>query len=755
MTKQEAEAAGAVFQGSKAGTSTHYMECWCNRCFERFYSPIGKTVQSISNQFERKLPLCAFEGQAICQRGPVDGQPHPDPNPNASGIQLLAKQLEVQAGWSETIPIMKQRGMSMAQVYAAVTTTVAQDPMHHNKTTKNPAALDFVRASARVAVDNFQQPQAEPPPAPVVVPPIAMPAAAVPLPLPTAGGAAEPPAAEPPIAPAAHLPPASGPSAAPSHVHDTEESEVGGAAAGDGGARTALPTAAAPVETLATDTAQQPVDGRIEQCTICLEAFKCDESLVGFPCPGINADGPPHRFHARCIIRWLSPENRQYASDPHASSDVTQAAIVNAESGRGCPICRASITCLIPLGGPPNFPHLCNPVEVDTPQSSSRTSPRTAGQQADMATMKALCGLQSNGVWSATSGMNAMHIGERRPGGRTSLESRLEAASSNGAGISSDAHPHTEEPHQDELPVNVADRDGRQRDIIGGERPPADLTCGVGHFFNPSRIPSPCPSLSSTRSDMVCDTPPSAVVTVHLAEGEPAPALSDAFALGDPDAQEQERMRQEQQSGVIDCEITPPPASDIAQAARAARASKLGAQQTSAASDSSSGSPVHLGSLAAFNGADTGPDTGRMRDDQAAVSPKNLNAALGEVILEPACIQRANHPLSAPTPLPCPCMRRQQTRRQRRPSLMMQLRAGAPRLSHGSRQRRRVALVAPAHAPIWASLSRRWRARTYLRRHGSSQDAKWCTWACILRSLPRSCLSPVSPASTHHARSRG
>ena len=160
MTKQEAEAAGAVFQGSKAGTSTHYMECWCNRCFERFYSPIGKTVQSISNQFERKLPLCAFEGQAICQRGPVDGQPHPDPNPN------------------------------VAQVYAAVTTTVAQDPMHHNKTTKNPAALDFVRASARVAVDNFQQPQAEPPPAPVVVPPIAMPAAAVPLPLPTAGGAA-------------------------------------------------------------------------------------------------------------------------------------------------------------------------------------------------------------------------------------------------------------------------------------------------------------------------------------------------------------------------------------------------------------------------------------------------------------------------------------------------------------------------------------------------------------------------------------
>ena len=27
---------------------------------------------------------------------------------------------------------------------------------------------------------------------------------------------------------------------------------------------------------------------------------------------------------------------------------------------------------------------------------------------------------------------------------------------------------------------------------------------------------------------MVCDTPPSAVVTVHLAEGEPAPALSPA-----------------------------------------------------------------------------------------------------------------------------------------------------------------------------------------------------------------------------------
>ncbi|XP_052198739.1 probable E3 ubiquitin-protein ligase RHY1A [Diospyros lotus] len=35
----------------------------------------------------------------------------------------------------------------------------------------------------------------------------------------------------------------------------------------------------------------------LDECAICLEAFKAGESLVNLPCP--------HRFHSRCLLPWL------------------------------------------------------------------------------------------------------------------------------------------------------------------------------------------------------------------------------------------------------------------------------------------------------------------------------------------------------------------------------------------------------------------------------------------------------------------
>jgi len=162
MTKDQAVAAGAVFKGANSGTGAQYTQCWCMRCFECFYAPIGPTV-SISKEFERKLPLCAFDPAPVCQQRTVGGQPHAAPNPNASGVQLLANQLKKPPDWDGIRQDMQRREMPLAQVYAAVTKAIAAHATHRTKSTKDRAAQCFVLETAREAVANFEPPQAAPP----------------------------------------------------------------------------------------------------------------------------------------------------------------------------------------------------------------------------------------------------------------------------------------------------------------------------------------------------------------------------------------------------------------------------------------------------------------------------------------------------------------------------------------------------------------------------------------------------------------
>jgi len=135
MTQAQAVAAGAVFTGSGAGTSDHYIQHHCLHCFECFYITWytdGRQQPSKAQAFKDKLPLCARGG--TCQPGSLHGQPHADPNPNKSSVQQLVFGAagKPQATDDATIARLCQAA-----------TAVAAHP-EFSTTTKKPAAKAFV-----------------------------------------------------------------------------------------------------------------------------------------------------------------------------------------------------------------------------------------------------------------------------------------------------------------------------------------------------------------------------------------------------------------------------------------------------------------------------------------------------------------------------------------------------------------------------------------------------------------------------------
>lgn len=680
MTKAEAEAAGAIFQGSKAGTGTQYRQCWCNRCFERFYVPVGDGKEvSNTRYFRRKLPLCAREPQAGCQPTtppvPPTATPAvvvPPPAPETGGAAVG------DGGGTTALPAPDGDAPAAAEPPAVVPPTDLSVGdlvwYKHRELGWLKVRIDrvdfvggleaggatFVVSAPQVDVIETVRSRlfVQEPTPPVVI---------------------EAPPPPPPALEGTHL----------SHppwlvvrrevvymgVHPPELVKlvsVSGSTGLDTPCTIERRTRSGAVETMETtvgELREPPYKDMADLLSDESGATECQHVLI----KSVFIERH-HRTRADYIYEYKTcAEGRMGQTTgtrlrgcrpscylKQAFDDMQRA---GDDGGGGYSIMSPPPPPAAPLPPPPAsqtaplrplhemVSDLKSEFGVDSDLSTTIVDAACAslGLALEGMSLKQKAAAAWNAIYSpqppplptatsstlsaegATAESGPPQGAESLPeGGEEVVAAGADGEVMPGDGDAMDVVAAAEEMQCFQCDIGCAGDTVPSADwVMFGCRHGACSKCVDEHVKVDSRCFECRAQIEQWRRGADAPLMPSG-----LGEYNRRPIEIHEVDQGDPDAQEQERMRQEQQSGVIDGEVTRPSASDLTQAARAARASRRGAQQISAASASSSDSPVHLGSSAAFNSADTGPDTGRMRDDQAAGSPKNLNAALGEAANE-------------------------------------------------------------------------------------------------------------------------